>query len=739
MKLMPMLSILLLLSITLNALGETGVPVFARRWYTDADLHNSLINACGRIHYYLYNSSSSARESIESKALELKKNKQCGGEIKLYYTQDLLELTPPWKRDIFPGDPKSYNLIQKSQTTPKGQEWTITCSEKDITKMHIAHVYPLYNCLEEEPYGFYKNDDNWLITGCNRYSQCEADIVARDLNTPGLGWMGHVGMIFLGDNQNVENNELGVLEVLADYEKLIGINSFDEFYHKSPFWGERYGVALNREISQEEAVNIYFAGAVQEYYSPNYTIRTKYRPGAGVVLYNRTDPQRTMFPISVSLPGIFRCDTFVNYSYLEGANFKLPTTGIVTPKSTYVSLVNERKNGFIKSTPKDNDLVTPSKVEQALSDIDNTASVDKQETLINEFFSREDASLYLLGNAITKYSEDETVTRARKVKFLAEMLQQYPADTPQNIALIDALEFLKPIEYTEYLTELYSKSMLPFARELIIRTLAKSVMIQSKEDHNRIAVDFPTQQEQIKDFFRSVLSEESDTLSALKAIRQVKFVYPPEQAFNLIRAFESTHPHLEKNQSHRELLLREKLDLSLSTKEMERQYFPSWLDSFSKNPDKKVLGYLALIAAERGYNGVTPNTRNLLAIFFKTQWKKQTSKQPLYNRQTLPSIEHYLLLKGYSAMVKPTAEERSQMIADKIMALPDPSFKASLVTYSNESVLRHFTAHERHLLAQEFVENAERASAEHNPKAYRQFVSAVTLLHERNKRIESTE
>lgn len=64
-----------------------------------------------------------------------------------------------------------------------------------------------------------------------------AEIMGRDLNYPGLGWLGHVGIATantIGENANL------VIEIL--HVPVVGqLNILSNFKARSAYWGSKYG------------------------------------------------------------------------------------------------------------------------------------------------------------------------------------------------------------------------------------------------------------------------------------------------------------------------------------------------------------------------------------------------------------------------------------------------------------------------------------------------------------------
>lgn len=85
------------------------------------------------------------------------------------------------------------------------------------------------------------------------------DIVGRDLNYPGLGWLGHVGLV-TGDNVGSYSNV--VIETLNS-SPVIQLNSLEIFQLKSKYWGSRYGIGIRGSKSSTVVVSAeYFLNGI---------------------------------------------------------------------------------------------------------------------------------------------------------------------------------------------------------------------------------------------------------------------------------------------------------------------------------------------------------------------------------------------------------------------------------------------------------------------------------------------
>jgi hypothetical protein len=142
------------------------------------------------------------------------------------------------------------------------------------------------------------------------------DIVARDLAYPGAGWAGHVGMA-TGDNVGQETST--IIEALWE-NPVIQINYHWSFQKRSPYWGSKYGFGDYNRSTKQALVEANH----QRWWCPSYTIGSGYDPGEGIPTTGH-----------IIKCGMFRCDTFVGYSYAAGGYPQIINSTILYPNIVF--------------------------------------------------------------------------------------------------------------------------------------------------------------------------------------------------------------------------------------------------------------------------------------------------------------------------------------------------------------------------------------------------------------------
>ncbi len=135
------------------------------------------------------------------------------------------------------------------------------------------------------------------------------DVMARNLKVPGLGWLGHLGMYDAKTNT--------VLELLKAATPIVTMqNSAVDFMRASGidgYWGAKYA----RQYGVQEVI---IEGWGQRIFQPRYTSSASWTQGKWIPALDAKGRQ-----IGYKKQGaVFRCDTFVAYSY-QRSNQGLPS------------------------------------------------------------------------------------------------------------------------------------------------------------------------------------------------------------------------------------------------------------------------------------------------------------------------------------------------------------------------------------------------------------------------------
>ncbi len=142
------------------------------------------------------------------------------------------------------------------------------------------------------------------------------DVMGRDLDYFGFESLGHLG-IFGGRN---------VLECLNE-EDPIQKNSVKSFKELTRYWGARY------LPGKHDFRKVIATGWAQRNFEPSFTLSPVYQRGRHINKRVWNSATKQWETRTVLVPGKFRCDTFVYYSFKAGIGHKLAgdeiTPGIV--------------------------------------------------------------------------------------------------------------------------------------------------------------------------------------------------------------------------------------------------------------------------------------------------------------------------------------------------------------------------------------------------------------------------
>ncbi len=188
--------------------------------------------------------------------------------------------------------------------------------KKAITCMILATLV----CTSAYPWSSRPSKPEPIIS---KRPQAVGDIVGRDLNVTGLGAFGHVGM-WTGSK---------VMEVLNE-SSVVQQNSLRSFHNKTKWWGARYNTSIF--IDRQKMID---EGWAQRLYNPDYTLRTSFIVGKQEEVCTSWASSFCREKKVVVKPGLWRCDTFVNWSYYQGARVWADSgLNTITPRSLFSKL-----------------------------------------------------------------------------------------------------------------------------------------------------------------------------------------------------------------------------------------------------------------------------------------------------------------------------------------------------------------------------------------------------------------
>lgn len=189
------------------------------------------------------------------------------------------------------------------------------------------------------------------------------DVLGRDMDIPGIGRIGHLGLgtgndVFLPTNITIE---------AEPQTPAIIFGTVKDFKQATRFWGSRWGLVTSQS-------NVYYSlveAKHQSFWCPKYTPFTVWVRGQGFF----DGPMQTPIPTQC---GMFRCDTFVGYiASMAGSN------AIIN------NVIQLPYNAFMTYPYANFDKFKPEKITPELSQLDQQfitlSAVDIQKMAFEEF------------------------------------------------------------------------------------------------------------------------------------------------------------------------------------------------------------------------------------------------------------------------------------------------------------------------------------------------------------------
>ena len=152
------------------------------------------------------------------------------------------------------------------------------------------------------------------------FARSAGDVVGRELNIRGLGWLGHIGMDTAEPIWDARSRRsFGIFLEVLNEGKVIVKNTHVDFMSRSPLFGngwayERYHA--NCEICEHSWRSVVSAGWEQRNWSSRYTYSSQYTEGKMVLKNGKWVRQNAKY----------RCDGFVIYSYRKGLGREIART-----------------------------------------------------------------------------------------------------------------------------------------------------------------------------------------------------------------------------------------------------------------------------------------------------------------------------------------------------------------------------------------------------------------------------
>ncbi|MDF1827241.1 MAG: hypothetical protein P1U39_03080 [Legionellaceae bacterium] len=425
-----------------------------------------------------------------------------------------------------------------------------------------------------------------------------AEIMGRDLMTPGLGWVGHVGVSTAPD---VKQDAHHVIEVLRGETPIIQINSIASFKSKSSYWGSRYGIA---DRGQHASRILQEATFQKDLFCATYTATPNYTPGRGYY-----DDTGHAIPTSC---GYFRCDTFVNHVFHAGG-YPLPTYNPSGPDVVVSTLPRLVFKAFPYLNSQENSLDAAS-VEQnqarlSLQTIDFTSSEAFIMMPFEQFVSIVDAATH-----------DKLYSQ-----YFLSLAQDQKLDTQKRQYLLDVLGFVGDVSSIAELVNIYHQEHDVAIKTQVLATLQNIRQRLLEPEH------YDLEKNKLHSFYASIL--ESKLLPDEREMALRGYIALSTQDEILSNQLKLNQPGLYADM-HPRIALGLKLELLHQNTDLEDVLIPDILSFLSLHNDvalEEVFHvYLVNRLMHAGLNSFKPSSKTQIKNYLnaiKYKYRPDISKK----------------------------------------------------------------------------------------------------------------
>src|SRR3990167_1757078 len=544
-----------------NAIADHVLPVFSGAWYTDAQLQ--YFDSCGQAAFSYTNKLSTTPIALAQQVLgEVPARTDCRWhEAKL---TNVNAISPP----DFPGRQQDWVDVlahANSQPSFKAQRDCVSPDGK-VLDSKVSYIYPGYVCPSFSRYGIDRNKQG---EGCTTMPVvCNADVVGRELAIYGGHWLGHVGMTRGFDTNQVYNQVVEIFKQPTDEIK-VSLSPIDSFKSMpgAAFWGEKFGIQDKPVITDDEAMKILDAGMAQMNYPFTYTLTWDYHPGGSDVQYVFNEETQAWDQVYTVREAKFRCDTFVYYSYVTGANLRI---------------IPEYKFPWV---PKDMLAVMAScrdpegTVCAVNSELQNVQTPLQTVQLAAVFAAK--ALDIKSADAATKQLVTSThVSRQAKINQLWSLALRYRNDPIKFGYLLDCLASLRPVELTSELIDAFKQQENKQDRYRLLSVLVASIQVKNESDIERVKNQVANVTK-IQHFLHDLLFQNADVTMQKFLIQMYPTVVPAERAHEDISQVLNKHGLSASLLSVRAKKMLE-LHAAFSTAEQQRQQLPDLISQYTE-------------------------------------------------------------------------------------------------------------------------------------------------------------
>ncbi|MDX2346894.1 MAG: hypothetical protein QNK11_08505 [Legionella sp.] len=412
-----------------------------------------------------------------------------------------------------------------------------------------------------------------------------AEIIGRDLNYPGLGRLGHVGITTtdMTSLQDMEKDADQVIEILN--ENPVGqINAISHFKSRSKYWGSKYGVADRNLIGYQ----VLAEANHQRWWCPKYTSDTKYHIGSG----NPTNGQ-------INECGTWRCDTYVWWAFYSQGLDTMPGR-IWLPKQLFNYFPYDNDETFTVQAPRKSlDMSIKKSLENITVEALNVMPYEEFQIIMDAppaHYVTSPSSVQV------QFAYDSNLTDVKR----GIMIDRLIADDIER-------------DLVKQLLNLYSET-----NSIEIKNKITQDLMLYNQQHRNIKAYLNHEQPLLKAFFSERLDSKSlNSKMADDAIRGFIDTHSPEE---IITNRDKIDKWLPITGHYSSIML--KYTLVHQSKELQHIYIQSIIDELRKannsDLDSYLFGPLSMGYQSSGKNLLMPESKQVVINYLKTVHYKYT-------------------------------------------------------------------------------------------------------------------
>lgn len=411
-----------------------------------------------------------------------------------------------------------------------------------------------------------------------------AEIMGRDLDYKGLGWLGHVGIATasMSSAKGMSQNADQVIEILN--EPTVGqINSIANFKSRSKYWGSKYGIADRGERGYRVLVEANH----QRWWCPLYTSDTDYLIGEG----NPGTGQRIKC-------GRWRCDTYVWWAFFSQGWDLMPGRAWL-PRVLFNTFPYGNDEQFAPN-------LTSLQIDDARS-LDNTTAEELNDMPIGEFQitmnnTTAPANYVSTQSAYMRFAYDERLN-----------------DIKRGIMIDRITSRGTEPEMTPKLIRLFKETTNISIKEKVISGLM--IHYQHHFDSNKDS----TERQILKNFFSELLYEKVSSKAADNTIRGFIDLHTPEEVMSHLPQINVQLAAVNHTSS---IML--KYSLMYKSKELQPIYMQSIINELrtvnDSDLDSYLFGPLSIAYKETEKDVLEPESKQILIKYLKQVQNKYTTE-----------------------------------------------------------------------------------------------------------------